>query len=281
MTELMTKRKLQEVLRKLSERDFEILYVLLKYRFMTTHHLRRLLFTNNASKLAALRASNRILAKLREYEIIDTLNRRIGGIRAGSGAFVWTLTPNGIKLLAMQNKAEDILPRKRTYEPSTAFLEHTLAVTETAVRLHELHAAEKLSLTSTANEPDCWRIYSGAGGEAKTLKPDMCAVTVIGEYEDSWFLELDLASEAPKTILSKCMQYIAYCKTGAEQHKRGVFPYVVFIVPDRKRQENLERHILKGLPEKEHRLFLVIVMEELEPLLLKGAEKFNKERKTP
>ena len=281
MTEQITKRKLQNILQKLSTRDMEILYALLKYRYMTTHHLRRLFFVGAVSKPAALRSCNRVLAKLRGLGIICALNRRIGGVRAGSGAFVWTLTPNGIKLLTIDEYNEETTPRKRSYEPSFAFLQHKLACVEIAVRLHELHMVKKLTLVNITNEPDCWRVYSGISGEVKRLKPDLFTVTAVGEYEDNWFLELDLASEAPSTVLKKCMQYIAYYRTGVEQRKSGVLPYVVWIVPDRKRQVSLHTYIQKSMPEKEAELFIVIVMDEFEPLLTLGAERFMKERTLP
>ena len=246
--------------------------------FRSTHHLRRLHFTDSVSELAALRLTNRVLAKLRSYGLISPLARRIGGIRAGSAAFVWTLTPVGARLLALKNNND--APRKRSYEPSIIFLKHTLALSEVAVRLHEMDRAHKLSLITTANEPNCWRTYSGAGGAAKTLKPDLFAITASEEYEDNWFLELDRNTEIPSTVIKKCKQYIAYYKTGGEQRKYGVFPYVVWIVPDEKRCGQLAARIAKELPAKDARLFIVTLMDELEALLTSGAENFSKERKT-
>lgn len=279
MKEYITKNMLLTLEKNLSERDFKMLRTLREYRYMTTHHFRRLYFTTSASELAAIRTTNYALAKLRDSGLISPFARKIGGIRAGSGMYVWALTPSGARLLAIRERNEDV-PRKRSHDPSLAFLEHTLAVSEVFVRLNEMAREGRLSLLTAANEPGCWRSYSGAGGEVKTLKPDMFAITASGEYEDNWLLELDRDTEAPSTVLKKCKQYITYYKTGREQHKYGVFPCVVWIVPDTKRRTALERHIRKSIPAKESRLFLVILMDEMEALLTNGAENFNKERKT-
>jgi len=64
------------------------------------------------------------------------------------------------------------------------------------------------------------------------LKPDLYAVTASGDYEDHWFCEIDRATESMPTLLKKCVQYEAYRRTGAEQDRLGVFPLVVWVVPD-------------------------------------------------
>ena len=281
MSQRITKKKLESLVRGIGERDFHILRALQQYRYLTTHHLRRLYFTDSASHQAALRAACRILTKLHDHGLIEHLNRRIGGVRAGSGAFVWTLTPAGVKLLALSSRGEGPQTRLHHHEPSQAFMEHTLAVAETFVRLREMELSGKISLTTITNEPGCWRHYAGLGGSPKILKPDLFSVTASGEYEDNWFLEIDLATEAPITVLRKCQQYTAYYKTGAEQHLHSVFPYVVWIVPDSKRRETMTRRIIKDLPPSESDLFIVILMDELETLIVNGAETFNKERTTP
>lgn len=279
MNERKSKAELERLMKQLNEREFNILRTLRRYHYLSTHHIRRLYFNHCVSELAALRSANRVLAKLRGNGLIVHLSRRIGGVRAGSGAFIWTLSPVGARLLALVERDESPV-RRRSYEPSTAFLEHMLAVAETAVLLHEMAMAGKLDLVRLSNEPDCWRYYSGAGGAAKILKPDLLATTASGEYEDSWFLELDLASESPSIVLKKCAQYLAYYQTGAEQRDQGVFPCVAWVVPDEKRRESISRHMARGLSAEASHLFVVILMGELESLLLKGAENFKRERRT-
>jgi hypothetical protein len=217
-----------------------------------------------------------VLARLRQVGLIAPLARRIGGVRAGSGAYVWALASAGARLLAMSEKSEDSA-RKRVHEPSPAFLEHTLAVAEVCIYLIELSRGGKIQLVSYELEPDCWRQYTNTGGTASNLRPDLFTVTSAGEYEDYWFMEIDLATESPSTVLRKCGQYLAYMRSGIEQAKSGVFPLVVWIVPDGKRKGSLQRHIADNF-KANARLFIVLTLDELEPLVLSGAEAFLGEK---
>jgi hypothetical protein len=261
-------RRLEEISHGLSERDFAILQDIRLFRYVTTTQLCRLHFTkvsvaDTADKItprAALRACNRELAKLRELKLISSLQRRIGGVRAGSGAYVWTLDAGGARLLIKSNEQA---PRKRFYEPSVAFLEHTLAVTETAIRLKELQA------THCEIEPKCWRIFAGLGGTPQRLRPDLFAVTASGDYDDHWFIEVDLATESPAIVLRKCEQYLAYRRSGSEQRAYGVFPVVVWLVPTDRRKEALKRHIADELQNNSN-IFVVITMDELDGLVKEG-----------
>lgn len=273
------KCELEQILERSSERDKAILQALNDYKYLLTGQVQRLYFRQAISKLAALRAANRNLLKLEAWELITTLKRRIGGIRAGSGSYVWTLSPVGYRLLALLNKSHEgstggTTVRKRQHEPSPAFLQHTLAVAEVAVRLTELAANRKIGLLERQLESDCWRGFTNAGGTASTLRPDLYAVTVANggkaNYEDHWFIEVDLATESPAVVVRKCEQYLAYMRSGEEQTSSGVFPLVVWVVPDAKRKASLIAHIAENLPDAVS-LFTVITLGELEPLILGGA----------
>jgi hypothetical protein len=185
----------------------------------------------------------------------------------------------GYRLLGLLNKPEanSSSIRKRHHEPSPAFLQHTLAVAEVAIRLTELAASRKIGLMERQVEPGCWRAYTNAGGTASTLRPDLFAITSpiangasrAEAYEDYWFIEVDLATESPAVVVRKCQQYLAYLRSGEEQARSGVFPLVVWIVPDGKRKETLLVHITENLPNDE-RLFVVITLGELNNLLQNG-----------
>jgi hypothetical protein len=279
------RHKLQGLLERTSERDRAILQALHDYRYLLTGQVQRLYFRQVISKLAATRATNRCLLRLEEWGLLITLKRRIGGVRAGSSSYVWTLTPTGYRLLGLLNDLsvnaggnDTTRPaRKRTYEPSPAFLQHTLAVAEVAVRLTELAVSRKVGLLERQTEPDCWRNYTNAGGTASTLRPDLFAVTspitggASGTYEDYWFIEVDLATESPAVVVRKCQQYLSYLRSGEEQQRYGVFPLVVWIVPDGRRKATLLAHITEGLPD-DRGLFIVITLGELNNLLINGLE---------
>ena len=110
-----------------------------------------------------------------------------------------------------------------------------------------------------------------SGGKIVFLKPDLFAVTVCDGYEDRWFLEIDLDTESPIRIIEKCQRYHDYYRSGLEQKQYSVFPLVVWIVPDAERKETITKHIQKVFA-KQPKIFTVITMEELEPLIRQGAD---------
>jgi hypothetical protein len=259
------KRKLEELAERLSQRDQDILTSLADYRYLTSDQIRRLHFARHATELAALRSVNRTLAKLKEYDLIFCLPRRIGGVRSGSGAYIWAVNNTGLRIVSDDSQAI----RKRLNEPSTTFLTHTLAVAETAVRLKEMERTNKIGLLECSPEPLCWRAYEDERGKAISLKSDLFSVTTDGEYEDHWFIEVDLATERPVRVVEKCRQYLAYMKTNLEQKRYGVFPLVVWIVPEEKRQDSILSHLTAELG-KSAGIFKVLTLAEFEELLQNG-----------
>ena len=78
---------------------------------------------------AATRARQRVLERLTRERLLIRLDRRIGGVRAGSAGFVLALGPVGQRVLATSG------PRRRSYEPTLRFVDHTLAMTQLVVDL--------------------------------------------------------------------------------------------------------------------------------------------------
>jgi len=249
----LSRRKLEKLDSALTARDRDALATLGDCRYATTGQLTRLHFTDSATPKAASRAANRALAKLQSHGLISALDRRVGGVRAGSSGFVWSLTNAGVRLLNLDTGEEE--PRRRRFDPSPRFVEHTLAIAELFVQLESIGG---ITLATVQFEPLCWR------GQ---VKPDLFAVTSDGEYDDHWFFEIDLATEAPSRILQKCEQYEAYYRSGAEK----IFPLVVWIVPDNKRQASIQDQIAQSKTLKHKRIFIVITPDELEGLIRKGA----------
>ena len=233
-----------------------------------TGQVQRLIFTNAATSTAALRAASRCLKKLKSLGLVCTLTRRIGGVRAGSGSLVWYLSHAGERLLRLHDHKP--LPSRRFFEPSPYFLAHTLAVSEISLRLTELCRGQDMVLSALQSEPECWRSYSEHGTHL-SLKPDLYAVTVSGEYEDRWFFEVDLDTESPAKVIEKCQRYHQYYRTGLEQKAAGVFPLTVWIVPDQGRRDRLAAAIRAAF-DKQPRLFAVITGDELAHLVRYGGE---------
>jgi hypothetical protein len=79
--------------------------------------------------------------------------------------------------------------------------------------------------------------FVGPGGVRVTLKPDALVVTRLGKYEDRWLVEVDRATEAVSVVARKCDLYRHYWQSGTEQAEFGVFPRVLWLVPDQRRYE--------------------------------------------
>lgn len=250
----------------LSARDRQVLLAVQKYRYLLTGQVQRLYFLEAATPAAALRATSRNLKKLKELGLVDSLSRRIGGVRAGSSGLIWYLTHAGERLLRLRDHKP--YPSKRFFEPSPHFLAHGLAVAEISIRLTEICREHASGLSVLELEPECWRTYSDYGAML-SLKPDLFAVTVSDQYEDRWFFEVDLATESPAKVIEKCDRYHKYYRSGLEQEKSEVFPLTVWVVPDSTRKERLIAHIREAF-DKQPKLFAVITTEELEDLIRYG-----------
>ncbi|MBR3122416.1 replication-relaxation family protein [Candidatus Saccharibacteria bacterium] len=271
----VSRLKLAEIELQLTEKDRNILTALRTLSFMRTDQIKRLFFNpKNQQEVprAYATATTRALNRLMNKGLIQHLPRVVGGIRKGSQGRIWYLTEAGQRLLNL-GKTE---ARQKVNLPSSMFLRHTLAVAECYTQFvticrckTEDDEGQSLELVDIALEPDCWREYE-KNGRRISLRPDMSAVTASGEYKDFWFVEMDLATEVVQDILRKCKRYCEYYETGIEQNKTGVFPVVLFIVPDENRKERLEEAI-SDMKVSRPRLFLIIVPDELEGVLRSGA----------
>lgn len=264
----LSRRQLEELALYLGERDKAVLLAIQRHRYLMTGQVQRLAFTDSVSPTAGLRAASRCLKKLKETGLINTMSRRIGGVRAGSGSLIWYLSHAGERLLRLHEK--EAAANRRFFEPSPYFLAHTLAVAEVSIQLMELCRKHQMELAGLQPEPECWRSYSERG-ICLSLKPDLYAVTVSGEYEDRWFLEIDLDTESPARVIDKCKRYHQYYRSGLEQKESGVFPLTVWIVPNAARKQHLLEHI-RAVFDKQPRLFAIITADELEGLIRQGGE---------
>lgn len=263
-TKRVARQQLIRLEERLTAREHSVLDTICRYRFMTSDQVGRLFFQSCTTKTSRSRNQNLLLQKLNEYGLIKPLERRVGGVGGGSGMQIWHLTEAGHKLLTLNEP--DTMKRKRFLEPSPQFLEHTLAITECMVQLTLIcRYSHDLELMAVDTEPTSWRRFSDNGAPTY-LKPDMFAITNYDNYEDRWFIEMDLSSESPRTVVEKCDQYLRYYYSGIEQKETGMFPFVVWIVKDETRKERLKEYIRDGI-KAQPKMFLVITPDELEKLL--------------
>ena len=242
---------------RLSDRDLAILESLRTHRLLSTRQVQRLHFAHGyTSTSAATRCANRVLDRLEGHGLIRRLARRIGGVRRGSSGLIWQLGPTGERLIRTLRGGN----RRRYVEPSAMFAAHTVATAELAIQLSEMSAAGDLELLSLETEPVCWRTFIGSHGVQEWLKPDLYAVTASGEFEDHWFIEVDLATEHPPVVARKARIYQRYAATGAHQAGHGLFPAVLWVVPDSARQVALEA-ALRADAQLQPELFRVVTLD--------------------
>jgi hypothetical protein len=257
MSGRLGRRGLEELAGSLSDTDRAVLDSLARVRVATGRQLERLHF---AGRPSSARQARRHLARLAERRLVCRLDQRIGGVRGGSSGFVYTLDAIGQRLLAAS------LPRqpRRPWTPSRAFTAHALAVTDLYVGLTEAERQGQADLVAFTAEPACWR--SSVDGP---LKPDAFIRTAAGQWEHAWFVELDLGTEAPVTLSRKCEAYRRYWQSGTEQERHGVFPRVLFVVPDEDRKTVLV-DVLVRQPAEAWTLFQVVLQDAAVRVLCGG-----------
>lgn len=260
----------------LTTTDRSLLTFLNQAKLATTRQLARLFYADSPSPETAIRRTNFTTQRLKQEGLIRHLDRRIGGVRKGSASYVWQITFKGLKIL----KAKDdsvTLRYKNQYEPSQHHVEHTLAITEVFVETVEVtRNTNQIALERFSFEPASWRDYQKSFGLGVTIKPDAYLELVNGDYEDHYFLELDRSTESLSRVVNTCKKYIDYYRSGIEQRQQGIFPYVLWIVPDDKRKLAISKAIQKELFNF-WELFTVITLDDYQDYIKGG---LSNERET-
>ncbi|MBV9823349.1 MAG: replication-relaxation family protein [Actinobacteria bacterium] len=260
---------LDELGRQLSERDWAVLDLVGSHRFLTTRQLQAFAFAHHhTSSESAGRVCRRVLLRLEEWGLLQRPVRRIGGLEAGSAASIWMLTTAGVRL---RNLRAGLGAVGRIREPGEGFVRHYLAIADTHLALIQAERSERLELVAVQIEPAAWRSYTGPTGNPVVLKPDLYTVTASGEFEDHWFIEVDRATESIPTLIRQCRQYEAYRHNGTEQADRGLFPLVLWVVPDELRAAKL-RLALAAARELDSTLFRITTPERLIEAVTEGQQ---------
>lgn len=244
----------------LSDRDLDVLRSVSDHRFLTAVQIEALHFDRHSSKEAGARVCRRVLERLNSQRIIRRLQRRVGGVRAGSASFVYAVGPMGTRLLGHS---------KRTTEPSELFLDHTLAIGDVRVELHSAERTGRISVIDLQVEPAAWRRFTGSGGAPDIVRPDLYLLTAAGEYEDAWFLEIDRGTESPAALSRKCHAYNRYWNSGQEQAQHGSFPLTVWVCETTERATRIQR-LISGARNLNRDLFRVTTHAKLVELIAEG-----------
>lgn len=259
----LSPRQLEAISEQLTDRDRRALETVSRFGVMSGVQLQALLWAE-VSPSAKGRVARRGLARLVRLDVLQPLARRVGGERAGSASTTFALGRAGQYLRRSGRRV------RAARTPGARYLTHRLAVAQLYVELVDAQRRGLAEVLTFDPEPECWRPYAGAVGARQVCKPDAYLRLAIGDYDFSWFCEQDMATEALTTVKAKALRYHEYFRTGSEQATRGVFPRVLWIVPDAGRAEAV-RETLAQLPTGAHRLFAVATTAEVLALLTSEA----------
>lgn len=217
--------------RGLGPRDQQLLLAAARLRLVTGGQLQRLVFAGPDASSQNARIARRALERLTTKGLLQRLDRRLGGLRAGSSSYVYAVTPTGAAAIGWS------VGRSRVRDPSLTFLGHQLAVAEVLVQLHEADFAGVFLDLDVQTEPSCWRPLDD--GTGSILKPDLYALVTLVDHERLAFIEVDNGTEHAAALKRKAALYAAHYASGHEQRIEGVFPEVLWVAPDARRAEQL------------------------------------------
>jgi len=231
-----------DLLALVTERDARVLMSIAEFRLLSTVQIQALHFAAHASPQASVRAVWTVLRRLEERHLIRRVSRQRRFPQGGSTPITWALDAAGERLTRLLAGDPDA-PRRRNLVPHGDEYHHTLTVAETYVNLVRAHRAGQVELIEAHGEPAAWRKHPGQLGRAVTLKPDLVLITQTPGYRDHWFVEIDLGNQPTPRLIRKCNSYEDYRASGIEQRRLGLFPRVLWVLPDERGATRLRRAI--------------------------------------
>lgn len=254
----ITKQALARLREDLSDRDREILSTLDCIRVASGHQLDRLHFAELAK---SGRSSRRraVMRRLVRTRLVCQLDRRVGGVRAGSAGAVYTLGLAGQKLLRPDQRA------RTPITPSWPFLAHALGVTDLLVDLVKAEQDGRLHVVRFAAEPGSWLDMPGRA----PLKPDASATVDVGRWRYQLAFEVDCGTESLNVVAAQLRRYEDAYRLGITAQDSSVFPRVMW------RVETTDRGVaIAGLIERlaHPELFSVHEQADITDAVITGPE---------
>jgi hypothetical protein len=221
------------------DRDLDLLRFVFEVGVADARQLERLAFPpGHGSALSAARRARRTLARLTDHRLLTRLERRVGGVRAGSSGYLYQVATAGRQVLGV--------PGRVRFEPADRFIDHALAAAELHVQLVEAQRVGTISDVAIGHEREAMRRFATPSG-IERLRPDLLVeVTTADGWELRWFIEIDRGTEHLSTILRKCQTYERYWRSGREADRHDVFPRILWSVPDDKRARAIEAAIAQS-----------------------------------
>lgn len=257
----LTAAGMKELHGKLTDGDYALIKRVSDLRFVSGSQLTRMHFSGGSDEEANARAARRALLRLTRLDCLRRLPRRVGGVRSGSAGFIYHLGRAGQRV-AVERGWQPKRRRRWSAIPGTLFVDHALRVAELHTLLTEADRSRSIELLELAAEPACYRTYGGMGGQRCTLKPDSYARLGVGDFEDSYFIEVDMGTEGSRALDRQLKLYLDYEASGVEQAERGVFPKVLWLAPGADRVGAI-RECIARLPLATRELFDVALFDNV------------------
>lgn len=251
----LTSIRLRRLAEELPARYTAVLPHLERARVLTGNQLDRLLAEAEVDSHTTARVRRRIMNRLCDLGLADTLERRIGGVRAGSAGHIYTLTSAGHKLLALINGAQPPQRARHSHNPGTLFLAHALAISEIYASLIRASRAGGFRVAVFVTEPHSW----WPQGDGTFLRPDAYTLLATTGYSDAWWIEVDLATETLPRLRRKLHTYLDFAHRGGIGPD-SVLPHVLLTAPNRQRHAAIEA-LITGLPPPSEQLFYTVPHE--------------------
>jgi hypothetical protein len=235
-------------------RDIAVLQGLFESRVMTAEHITALFFDGKPDY------PKKRLQKLKSAGLIGERRRRV------NEPAILFLTPGGLRVLEQSGMLSDIeVPSAASFarraNVSEQTLQHELEVMDIKAAFH---TAFRKSQKSPTLDFITWpRMYeftadpSGSGGRERPVRPDgFIRISAPGEFEDSYFLEVDRSTEAQGRLSAKALCYRQYYFSGGFAVRNGAtrdqfkdFPFrVLMVFKTTDRRNNAAERLLRVNP---------------------------------
>lgn len=242
----LTPSQLRRLDQQLTTWDRDIVRSVDRLRLVSGGQLMRLWFadpqSSSASPSSRARSARRALQRLTSMGMLRRLERRVGGVRAGSDGFIYEVDQAGQRLSAFW-RGDGLARTRPAHEPGVQFAEHQLATSEVYVRLAEAAGSDGFEIVGWQSEPAAWRPFLGAMGARQVLKPDAYVVLACGDEELVWFVEVDRGTVSAAALRRQLAAYVAFWQSG--HPGETVMPRVLWLVPNDARAERLT-HLTAG-----------------------------------
>jgi Replication-relaxation len=248
----LTTARLRQLAAELPDRYTVPLLHLSRARVLRGGQLDRLLRHPDTASRTAERARQRAMTYLCQLGLVATLDRRIGGVRAGSAGYVHVLNPAGYKLAALLTGTPIPAQVRRFRAPGPMFIAHALDIAEIYVQLTEASSKDGgFRVAAFVTEPATWWPI-GNGGH---LRPDAYTALAVPTHRDVWWLEIDRDTESIPRLRDKLRDYLDHATYGGTGPD-GAPPRVLVTAPTPKRCAVISE-LITGLPPPAADLFVV------------------------